>query len=55
MGGHTGNQRTTLQNLEVIDVRAKQNLLLIKGAVPGSGRGLLLIRGAKKKRPKVAG
>jgi large subunit ribosomal protein L3 len=55
MGGHTGNQRTTLQNLEVIDVRAKQNLLLLKGAVPGSGRGLLLIRGAKKKRPKVAG
>jgi large subunit ribosomal protein L3 len=43
-----------LQNLEVVDVRARQNLLLIKGAVPGGPRGLLLIREAEKK-PKVAG
>lgn len=55
MGGHTGNQRTTLQNLEVVDVRPRENLLLIKGAVPGGPRGLLLIRQAKKKQPKVAG
>jgi large subunit ribosomal protein L3 len=54
MGGHTGNQRATLQNLEVVDVRARQNLLLIKGAVPGGPRGLLLIREAEKKT-KVAG
>jgi large subunit ribosomal protein L3 len=54
MGGHAGNQRATLQNLEVVDVRARQNLLLIKGAVPGGPRGLLLIREAEKK-PKVAG
>jgi large subunit ribosomal protein L3 len=55
MGGHTGNQRVTLQNLEVVDVRPRQNLLLIKGAVPGGSRGLLLIRKAKKKQPKVTG
>ena len=54
MGGHAGNQRATLQNLEVVDVRGRQNLLLIKGAVPGGPRGLLLIREAEKK-PKVAG
>jgi large subunit ribosomal protein L3 len=54
MGGHAGNQRATLQNLEVVDVRARQNLLLIKGAVPGGPRGLLLIREAEKKT-KVAG
>jgi len=39
MGGHLGNQKTTLQNLEVIDVRPRQNLLLIRGAVPGGPRG----------------
>ena len=53
MGGHKGNQTATLQNLEVIDVRPRQNLLLIKGAVPGGPRGLLLIREAKKKKSKA--
>jgi large subunit ribosomal protein L3 len=53
MGGHTGNQKVTLQNLEVVDIRPRQNLLLIKGAVPGGPRGLLLIRKAKKKQSKV--
>ena len=52
MGGHMGNQTSTLQNLEVIDVRPGQNLLLIKGAVPGGPRGLLFIREAKKKKSK---
>ena len=55
MGGHTGNQRATLQNLEVVDVRTRQNLLLIRGAVPGGSRGLLLIREAKKRKSKVTG
>jgi large subunit ribosomal protein L3 len=55
MGGHTGNQRATLQNLEVVDVRARQNLLLIKGAVPGGSRGLLLIHEAKKRKSRVTG
>jgi large subunit ribosomal protein L3 len=54
MGGHMGNQTSTLQNLEVIDVRPGQNLLLIKGAVPGGPRGLLFIREAKKKKSKSA-
>jgi large subunit ribosomal protein L3 len=55
MGGHTGNQRATLQNLEVVDVRARQNLLLIRGAVPGGSRGLLLIREAKKRKSRATG
>jgi large subunit ribosomal protein L3 len=55
MGGHTGNRRVTLQNLEVVDIRPRQNLLLIKGAVPGGPRGLLLIRKAKKIQPEVSG
>jgi len=55
MGGHTGNQRATLQSLEVVDVRARQNLLLIRGAVPGGSRGLLLIREAKKRKSRATG
>jgi len=54
MGGHMGNQTTTLQNLEVIDVRPRQNLLLIRGAIPGGPRGLLFIREAKKKKSQAA-
>jgi large subunit ribosomal protein L3 len=55
MGGHMGDQTTTLQSLEVIDVRPRQNLLLIKGAVPGGTKGLLFIREAKKKKSNAAG
>lgn len=52
MGGHMGNRRATLQNLEIVDIRPRQNLLLIKGAVPGGPRGLVFVREAKKKKEK---
>jgi large subunit ribosomal protein L3 len=55
MGGHKGNQRRTVQNLEVVDIRPRQNLLLIKGAVPGGPRGAVVIRETKKKSAKAAG
>lgn len=48
MGGHMGNRQATLQNLEIVDIRPRQNLLLIKGAVPGGPRGLVLVRETKK-------
>jgi len=41
--GHMGNARVTVKNLEVIDVRPEDNLLLVKGPVPGPRRGLLYI------------
>ena len=44
MPGHMGNAKVTVKNLEVIDVRPEDNLLLVKGAVPGPRRGLLFIR-----------
>jgi len=44
MPGRMGNARVTVKNLEVIDVRPEDNLLLVKGAVPGPNRGLLFIR-----------
>lgn len=46
MAGHWGNERTSVQNLEVVGIRAEQNVLLIKGSVPGSRGGILLIRSA---------
>lgn len=46
MGGQTGNRRVTVKNLRVARVMADQNLLLIKGAVPGPKNGLLEIRKA---------
>ncbi|MBW6509294.1 MAG: 50S ribosomal protein L3 [Desulfuromonadales bacterium] len=44
MPGQMGNQRTTTQNLIVVDVRPEQNLLLVRGAVPGPKNGLVEIR-----------
>lgn len=41
--GHMGNERVTTRNIEVIDVRKGQNLLVVKGAVPGPNGGYLII------------
>lgn len=43
MAGHMGDDRVTIKNLEVVDINSETNELLIKGAVPGSRGGLLLI------------
>jgi large subunit ribosomal protein L3 len=48
MAGQLGNDRVTTQNLTVIAVRADENILLIRGAVPGSRNGIILIRPAVK-------
>jgi large subunit ribosomal protein L3 len=48
MAGHWGVDRITVQNLEVVEVRAGENLILIKGAVPGMAGGLVMIRQAVK-------
>ena len=44
MPGQMGNARVTMKNLEVVDVRPEDNLLLIRGAVPGPRQGLVLIK-----------
>ena len=46
MAGHMGHRRVTVRNLKVIDVDLDRHLLLVKGAVPGSDKGLLLIKKA---------
>jgi large subunit ribosomal protein L3 len=48
MAGHWGNENISIQNLEVIDVRAEENLLLVKGAVPGAKQGVVILRRAVK-------
>jgi len=46
MAGHMGNRRVTVRNLKVIDVDLARHLILVEGAVPGSNKGLLLIKKA---------
>jgi large subunit ribosomal protein L3 len=50
MSGHMGNVKRTTQNLEIVRVDAERNLLLVKGAVPGSKGGDVVIRPAVKAR-----
>ena len=51
MPGHMGQVRRTVQNRQVMQVRAEENLLLIKGAIPGAKGDYVIIRESKK-RPK---
>jgi large subunit ribosomal protein L3 len=51
MAGHYGNARVTIRNLEVVRFLKEQNLLLIKGAVPGPNGGMVLVR-ASRKQPR---
>ncbi len=48
MSGHMGAEKCTTQNLEVVRVDSERNLVLIKGAVPGSKSGVVIIRPAVK-------
>ena len=54
MPGQMGNVRRTVQNLEVIEIDLENNLILIKGNVPGAKKGLVIIRSAVK-NPKAPG
>ncbi len=50
MPGHMGVDRKTVKNLEIIDIRPEQNLILIKGAVPGAKTGILEIFKSKSQK-----
>ena len=49
MAGHMGDRRSTVQNLEIVEARADEGLLLVKGGLPGSKQGWVLISDAAKK------
>jgi large subunit ribosomal protein L3 len=42
--GHYGTDRKTIRNIEIVDVRPEENLILVKGAVPGSRDGMVMIK-----------
>ena len=48
MPGHMGNRRVTVKGLKVVDVRPEENIILIKGAVPGGTNGVVMIRKSGK-------
>jgi large subunit ribosomal protein L3 len=48
MAGHMGDERVTVQTLEVVRVDAERNLLLIKGAIPGAPGADVIVRPAEK-------
>lgn len=48
MPGRMGGERTTVQNMKVVEVIADQNLVLVRGAVPGGKNGRVILRGATK-------
>lgn len=48
MAGHLGDERVTVQSLEVVDVDMEKGLLLIKGGIPGAAGGDVIVRPAIK-------
>lgn len=50
MPGHMGDKRVTTQNLQVMQVRADENIILVKGSVPGANGGIITVKEALKKK-----
>ena len=48
MPGHMGHVKATVQNLEVVKVDADNNLILVKGSVPGSKKSLITLKESVK-------
>jgi large subunit ribosomal protein L3 len=51
MPGHMGDERKTIQNLRVVQVRAEDNVILVAGAVPGPTGSYVVVRPAIKGQP----
>jgi large subunit ribosomal protein L3 len=52
MSGHMGHERVTVLNLQVVKVDPERNLLLVRGAVPGPKRGLVMLRSSVRARAR---
>jgi large subunit ribosomal protein L3 len=48
MNGHLGAEKVTIQNLTVVKVDVENNLIAIKGAIPGPNKGIVVIKDAVK-------
>jgi large subunit ribosomal protein L3 len=55
MPGHMGDDRVTIQNLRIVQVRTEENIILVHGAVPGSNGSYVVVRPAKKKNAAAGG
>lgn len=53
MAGHLGDERVSVQSLEVVRIDIERNLLLVKGAVPGAPGGDVMIKPAVKAKTKT--
>ena len=53
MGGHMGSRNVTVQSLEVVEVRKEENIIFVKGAIPGSNGSLVILKIGVKKKGKV--
>jgi len=54
MPGHMGDERVTVQNLRVVQVREEDNVILVSGAVPGAKGCYVVVRPGKKAKPEAA-
>ncbi|MDD9954879.1 MAG: 50S ribosomal protein L3 [Anaerolineaceae bacterium] len=50
MAGRMGNDRITMQNLEVVVVDAEKNLIAVKGSIPGTRGGIVMLKPARERR-----
>lgn len=48
MAGHEGNERVTIQNLTIVSVDTENNAILVKGAVPGPKKSIVILKSASK-------
>lgn len=48
MSGRMGNERVTVRNLEIVEVDAEDNVILVKGAVPGPNGGYVIVRRSRR-------
>lgn len=55
MAGHMGNEIVTVQNLKIVKVDKENNLMLVKGGVPGPNNNMILLLKSKKKAQKIRG
>ncbi len=50
MGGHMGDERVTIENLEVVVVDAERNLIAVRGSIPGAKGGIVMLKPARTRR-----
>lgn len=53
MPGHMGHVQVTMQNLEIVEIDLKNNILLIKGSIPGPNKSFVVVKNAIKKQKTI--